>query len=92
MPAFQIYFGDFSEHLNSYYIDSIWTSLWASMTGVGQIIGSSVAGPVSQRFGRRWTAMGSGVVTVSAMESGNGMRETNVGCVDCGCCGAVCCC
>jgi MFS family permease len=38
--------------------------LWASMTGVGQIVGSAIAGPVSQRVGRRWTAMGSGVITV----------------------------
>jgi MFS family permease len=70
MPAFQIYFGDFSELLNSYYIESIWTSLWSSMTGVGQIIGSAVAGPVSQKIGRRYTAMGSGVISVRKTSRG----------------------
>ncbi|RDL39117.1 uncharacterized protein BP5553_03457 [Venustampulla echinocandica] len=64
MPSFQIYFGHFDEHINGYYLDSIWTSLWSSMTGVGQIIGSTVAGPLSQRIGRRYTAMASGSITI----------------------------
>lgn len=64
MPSFQIYFGHFNEHINAYYLESIWTSLWSSMTGVGQIIGSAVAGPLSQKIGRRYTAMASGAVTV----------------------------
>jgi len=34
------------------------------MTGVGQIFGSAVAGPVSQKVGRRYTGMAFAAVTV----------------------------
>lgn len=34
------------------------------MTGVGQIFGSAAAGPLSQRIGRRYTAMSFAAVTV----------------------------
>ncbi|CAG8951716.1 hypothetical protein HYFRA_00005516 [Hymenoscyphus fraxineus] len=64
LPSFQRYFGVRMDETDSYYLESIWTSLWASMTGLGQVVGSVIAGPISQRIGRRYTAMGSGTVSV----------------------------
>ena len=64
MPAFELYFGHYDPVLKQLYLDSIWTSLWSSMTGVGQIFGSAVAGPLSQKIGRRYTAISFGAVTV----------------------------
>lgn len=65
MPAFELYFGHYDAVLEKLYLDSIWTSLWSSMTNVGSILGSAVAGTVSQKIGRRYTGMAFGVVTAS---------------------------
>lgn len=65
MPAFELYFGHYDKALDTLYLDSIWTSLWSSMTNVGSILGSAIAGPVSQKVGRRYTGMAFGLVTVS---------------------------
>jgi MFS family permease len=64
VPSFELYFGHYDAALHVLYLDSIWTSLWSSMTGVGQIIGSGIAGPMSQKIGRRYTAIAFGAVTV----------------------------
>lgn len=64
VPSFELYFGHYNAISKQLYLDSIWTSLWSSMTGVGQIFGSATAGPLSQRIGRRYTAMSFAVVTV----------------------------
>jgi hypothetical protein len=65
MPAFELYFGHYDAVLKELYLDSIWTSLWSSMTNVGSILGSAIAGPVSQKIGRRYTGMAFGAVTAS---------------------------
>lgn len=65
LPSFTLYFGHFDADSKIFYLDSIWTSLWSSMSGVGSILGSAVAGPVSQRIGRRYTGIGFGLVTAS---------------------------
>ncbi|KAH6683095.1 putative MFS sugar transporter [Halenospora varia] len=64
MPAFQLYFGHVNPATGSLYLDSIWTSLWSSMSGVGQILGSVIAGPLSQLIGRRHAAMACGAVSL----------------------------
>lgn len=63
VPAFELYFGHYDAALKELYLDSIWTSLWSSMTNVGSILGSAIAGPVSQKFGRRYAGMAFGAVT-----------------------------
>jgi MFS family permease len=65
MPAFDLFFGHYNPVTKQLYLDSIWTSLWSSMTNVGSILGSAVAGPVSQKIGRRYTGMVFGSVTAS---------------------------
>jgi SP family general alpha glucoside:H+ symporter-like MFS transporter len=65
LPSFEIYFGNYDAALKVLYLPSIWTSLWSSMTGVGQIFGSAVAGPLSQKIGRRYTGIGFAAVTAS---------------------------
>ncbi|KAF4621703.1 hypothetical protein G7Y89_g14502 [Cudoniella acicularis] len=64
MPAFQLYFGNFNTVTNQLYLPSLWTGLWSSMSGVGQILGSAIAGPLSQKIGRRHAAMALGAVTI----------------------------
>lgn len=64
MPAFDLYFGHYDPVLKVLYLDSIWTSLWSSMSNVGSILGSAIAGPLSQRIGRRYTGIAFGAVTI----------------------------
>lgn len=64
MPSFELYFGHLDTATNTLYLDSIWTSLWSSMSNVGSILGSAVAGPLSQRIGRRYTGISFAAVTV----------------------------
>lgn len=66
MPAFSLYFGHFDPIKHVPYLDSIWISLWGSMSGLGQVLGALVAGPLSQTFGRRYVGMAFGAVSVLA--------------------------
>jgi len=68
MPSFEIYFGNFDPVHKILYLPSIWTSLWISMTGVGQVLGSAVAGPLSQNLGRRYAGIAFAAVTVSSIQ------------------------
>lgn len=68
MPAFELFFGHYDAVTKELYLDSIWTSLWSSMTNVGSILGSAIAGPVSQKIGRRYTGMVFGAVTASHLQ------------------------
>ena len=65
LPSFAIYFGNYDPVLKIPYLPSIWTFLWNSITGIGQIFGSAVAGPLSQNLGRIYAGMAFAAVTVS---------------------------
>lgn len=65
MPAFIISFGAVDEATGSLYLPSIWTSLWTSMTNLGQAIGAFMAGALGQTIGRRYTAMIFAVMSVA---------------------------
>lgn len=69
LPSFEIYFGSFDPVRKILYLPSLWTSLWSSMSNVGQIFGSAVAGPLSQKIGRRYAAMAFAAVTVSLVNA-----------------------
>lgn len=56
MPAFLLSFGAV-DATGALYAPSIWTSLWISMTNLGQAIGSAFAGIIAQRIGRRYAMM-----------------------------------
>jgi len=90
VPSFELYFGHYDAALHVLYLDSIWTSLWSSMTGVGQIIGSGIAGPISQKIGRRYTAIAFGAVTVRSYFCSTSIDGAD-GMIDSWSCSAICC-
>jgi hypothetical protein len=65
MPSFEMYFGKYDPIRKILYLPSIWTSLWNSMSGLGQVLGSAAAGPLSQNVGRRYAGIAFAAVTVS---------------------------
>lgn len=69
MPAYLIYFGHYDPTIDYFVLDSVWVSLWSSMTGVGQIIGAVGAGWLAQRIGRRWSAIAFASLTVNLPSS-----------------------
>lgn len=58
MPAFLLYFGAMTPD-HQLYIPSIWASLWTAMSYLLQAIGGFGVGFVSDRIGRKWSAVGS---------------------------------
>ncbi|KAL2810243.1 putative MFS sugar transporter [Aspergillus granulosus] len=64
MPAFILSFGSM-DATGSMYLPSIWTSLWTSMTNLGQAFGAFAAGILSQQIGRRWTAIALAVLSIA---------------------------
>jgi len=62
MPAFFLYFGDIGP--TGPYLPSIWTSLWTAMSALCQAIGAYFAGFFLDRVGRKWPAVGAGLITV----------------------------
>lgn len=64
MPAFIISFGAVDEATGSLYLPSLWTSLWTSMSNLGQAIGAFMAGVLGQTVGRRYTALIFAVMSV----------------------------
>ncbi|PMD44964.1 MFS general substrate transporter [Hyaloscypha variabilis F] len=64
MPSFEMYFGKYDPIRKILYLPSIWTSLWNSMSGLGQVLGSAAAGPLSQNVGRRYAGIAFAAVTI----------------------------
>lgn len=64
MPSFLLYFGHYDPVTKSLYLDSNWVSLWSSMSGGGQVVGSLAAGWLAMKLGRRWAAMGCASTTI----------------------------
>jgi SP family general alpha glucoside:H+ symporter-like MFS transporter len=64
MPACILSFGSI-DATGSMYLPSIWTSLWTSMTNLGQAFGAFAAGVLSQKIGRRWTAVALAVLSIA---------------------------
>lgn len=62
MPAFFLYFGEIGP--TGPYLPSIWTSLWTAMSALCQAIGAYCAGFLLDRVGRKWPAVGAGLITV----------------------------
>ena len=62
MPAFFLYFGNIGP--TGPYLPSIWTSLWTAMSALCQAIGAYFAGFFLDRVGRKWPAVGAGLITV----------------------------
>ncbi|KAL3254268.1 hypothetical protein ABHI18_009030 [Aspergillus niger] len=54
MPAFQITFGAVEYSTGSYYIPSLWNSLWTAFSNLGQAIGSFAMGFLVKRVGQRY--------------------------------------
>ncbi|KAL3442662.1 putative MFS sugar transporter [Aspergillus insuetus] len=65
MPAFLASFGDVNPTTGSVYLPSIWTSLWTSMSNLGQAFGAMAAGALAQQIGRRWTAFAFSVLSIA---------------------------
>lgn len=64
MPAFIMSFGAMNHATGSMYLPSIWTSLWTSMTNLGQALDSLIAGFLAERIGRRWTAVSLAILSI----------------------------
>lgn len=67
MPSFLIYFGEVNATTHSLFFPSIWTSLFSSMSGLCQALGTFVIGFVYERFGRKPAAIGSSVLSVAGI-------------------------
>ncbi|KAJ5525545.1 hypothetical protein N7494_012195 [Penicillium frequentans] len=60
MPAFQVSFGD-----SSGTIPAVWLSLWTSMVAVGIMIGAMLSGPLSDRWGCKFSVSFGGTIAVA---------------------------
>lgn len=67
MPAFLIYFGELSPITHSLFLPSIWTSLFSSMSGLCQAVGSFFIGFIYERYGRKPAAVGSAVISIAGI-------------------------
>lgn len=54
MPSFLKSFGSVGP-TGLPFVPSLWTSLWNSMTNLGQAVGAFIAGPLAHRIGRRYS-------------------------------------
>lgn len=57
LPSFILYFGAISPTTHEPYLPSIWTSLWTAMSALMQAVGGLAIAPISDRYGRKWTAV-----------------------------------
>jgi MFS family permease len=64
MPAFILYFGEVDAS-GSLYLPSLWTSLWTSMSALAQALSATAAGVLVDRFGRKYTGMTGGIVSLA---------------------------
>ncbi|OJJ45295.1 hypothetical protein ASPZODRAFT_17513 [Penicilliopsis zonata CBS 506.65] len=54
MPSFLLSFGAYDAETESWYAPSVWTSLWTSMSNLGQAVGAFLVGPLAERIGRKY--------------------------------------
>lgn len=66
MPAFLLYFGAMTPS-HELYVPSIWASLWTAMSYLLQAIGGFSVGFVSDRIGRKWSAVGACLISFAGV-------------------------
>jgi MFS family permease len=65
MPAFLLYWGEINPETGAAFLPSVWASLWTAMSALAQAFGSLTIGYLADRFGRKWSTVAAGLITIA---------------------------